>query len=93
MEKENHFYKVNGSYAFGYLPRGIVDGIDEHLEIRLQYGNIKWGAKHIQHKHGRWLADHERSVESMLHYKLSQSGIYEASDSILDTKLNLFIQF
>lgn len=63
------------------MPGGILPGIADPLPIKLQVGTSRWGATHIQQKHGAWLIANNHSAASMVHLKLSQSGtVYTAEE-------------
>ena len=61
------------------MPGGLLPGIEDPLPIVLQQGDGRWGAIHIQQRHGRWLVLNKHSAASMVYLKLQQSGtVYSA---------------
>lgn len=56
------------------MPGGVLPGIADPLPIKLQQGDSRWGAIHIQQRHGRWLVQNKHNAASMVHLKLQQSG-------------------
>jgi len=75
------FWTVNGSTTFGVMPGGLLPGIDDPLPIKLQQGDGRWGAIHIQKRHSNWLLLNKHSAASMVHMKLQQHGtVYSAEE-------------
>lgn len=84
---------VNGVQAFGMIPGGYIEGLDEAMPIHLYRGNLSFGHRHIEHRHGRWVASKKMSVAELVWRKCRQPGnIYLApADKSNDTKLSILL--
>lgn len=74
---EEHFWTVNGSTTFGIVPGELV-GMAGSISICLQRGSPRWGAVHIEQKHGAWVAKHAQgpfAVPTILWRKCHQPGM------------------
>jgi hypothetical protein len=83
------FWTVDGSTDFGIMPAGIIPGVSGPVPIKFQSGNRKWGAMHIQERHGTWLQKYTHTPASMVHAKLAQSGSVFTTEEADKTKVSL----
>ncbi|GAA6167065.1 hypothetical protein [Sessilibacter corallicola] len=80
--KERDFWLINGQRDWATVPDGKINGFNGDLPIRLQVGNFGWGKKHIEKRHGHWLAKLGRTLAEVLHEKLGQPGqIYSTEEN------------
>lgn len=63
------------------IPRNTIQGFHTDIPIRLQMGNSKFGATHIQAEHGQWLEQISMIAPQFLHYKLGQVGTIHSTNS------------
>lgn len=80
MAKHDDFWTINNSIAFGMMPGGIINGINDPLPICLQRGQPTWGSVHISKRHGRFITQNSvgsppgHGVPWLIWKKMGQSG-------------------
>lgn len=63
---EYDFWLANGSRGFGRMPLALPEIPNVNLPICLQMGNQTWGVRHMEQRHGRWLAAHNVGPAALL---------------------------
>lgn len=85
------FYAANGLIDFAYLPGGLASFAPNDTPIRLQRGDVSFGAFHIVKEHGHWLDIHKLDVAEMVWLKLQGNGKVFTTEDTDKLKINLFL--
>jgi hypothetical protein len=75
------FCSANGNHDLSIIPAGTLAVAATDAPVRLQRGDVTFGAIHVASRHGIWLDTYKKCVEEMIWLKLQQSGtIYCTED-------------
>lgn len=81
------FWMANDAPDFGIFPLAVSGIADEPAPIRLQRGNIAFGAMHIDQRHRNWVLLHANSVAELVWKKCRQPGHIYAGDDLEQGKI------
>lgn len=83
---------ADGSPDFGRIPIAVPGISDAPAAIRLQRGDITFGAHHIDQKHGHWVKANAASVPELVWRKCRQSGVLYSTEDVKKGKIWMPIQ-
>lgn len=85
------FYEFGGCDEFAIFPGGLIEGFDDPTPIKLQRGDMSWGARHIATKHSAWLTKNKLEVHELVWRKLREPGNIYSTEDASKLKLSLRI--
>lgn len=77
---------------FGVIPTGVKGITEQSAPIRLQRGDMTFGAHHIESKHGHWVRKHAANAQELVWKKCRQSGLIYSTEAIEKGKIWMPIQ-
>lgn len=80
---------ADGDRAFGYLPGGLLPGVNQACPIWLKVGTEAYGERHITKRHGHWVERQGMGVPELVFAKLGQSGVIYTTEREGKLKINL----
>lgn len=80
-------WMVDGSPDFGIVPIAVGGLTDGPAPIRLQRGDVTFGAHHIEQKHGHWVKANAASVPELVWRKCRQSGVLSSTEDVKKGKI------
>ncbi|HTQ35438.1 MAG TPA: hypothetical protein VMH77_00225 [Steroidobacteraceae bacterium] len=75
-----NFWLANGSPDFGLISGGVTGITDQTFPIRLQRGDLTFGATHIEQKHANWVRLQGLAAPELVWRKCCQPGLIYTSE-------------
>jgi hypothetical protein len=90
--RADDLWLVNGTSDLAWLSpkllRSVLENQTDSVPVRLHVGNLAYGQRHIEHRHGHWLNKHGTNAQMLVWQKLQHPAQVYLSDKKGGLKLS-----